>query len=306
MAVMNRWIESIAHLSAAPRGMEFDFAQPIGEEALVSPDSVSWRIFKNPVTLFIGGVAAVILELAEPSVRTGVWDHSTFRKDAVMRLRRTGAATMMTVYGPRSAAESMIARVVRMHDRVEGQTPDGKRYRANDPRLLNWVQATASFGFIEAYARYAGRLTVEERSQAFEEGTQAAVLFGADRPPTSVEAWERMLADFEPGLEGSAIIFEFLDIMDNAAIAPRPLRYIQRLLVRAAVDIVPADIRRKLGLDRHGLRPFEAALVRAIARIAERIPLRFAPPARASVRVGRSATFLYGGPRHPASELQRN
>src|SRR5690606_37690700 len=42
-----------------------DFTVPAGEPALVEPDSVSWRIFANPVALFIGGVAAVILELAE-------------------------------------------------------------------------------------------------------------------------------------------------------------------------------------------------------------------------------------------------
>ncbi|WP_432444591.1 oxygenase MpaB family protein [Rhizobium leguminosarum] len=61
----------------------------------------------------IGGIAAVILEVAEPSVRSGVWDYSSFRKDAVMRLRRTGAAAMMTGYGPRPVAERMIARVGR-------------------------------------------------------------------------------------------------------------------------------------------------------------------------------------------------
>ncbi len=42
-----------------------DFLRPAGEAALVSPDSVSWRVFKNPLSLFIGAVAAVILELAE-------------------------------------------------------------------------------------------------------------------------------------------------------------------------------------------------------------------------------------------------
>ena len=43
-----------------------DFLQPAGEPALIGPDSISWRIFKNPVALYIGGIAAVLLELAEP------------------------------------------------------------------------------------------------------------------------------------------------------------------------------------------------------------------------------------------------
>ena len=32
-----------------------DFLHPVGEAALVSPDSVSLRVFKNPISLFIGG-----------------------------------------------------------------------------------------------------------------------------------------------------------------------------------------------------------------------------------------------------------
>lgn len=44
---------------------------------------------------------------------------------------------MMTVYGPRSAAEAMIAHVVAMHDKVRGTTLDGQPYHANDPRLLD-------------------------------------------------------------------------------------------------------------------------------------------------------------------------
>jgi hypothetical protein len=93
----------------------------MGEEALLPPDSVSWRIFKNPIALFIGGMAAVILELAEPSVRAGVWEHSSFRKDPVGRLQRTGLAAIVTVYGARSIAEPMIAEVVRMHAKVAGE-----------------------------------------------------------------------------------------------------------------------------------------------------------------------------------------
>ena len=97
-----------------------DFLRPLGEAALVSPDSVSWRVFKNPLSLFIGGVTAVIMELAEPRVRAGVWEHTTFRVDPIRRLRRTGLAAMVTVYGARSTAETMIARIRRMHDRIAG------------------------------------------------------------------------------------------------------------------------------------------------------------------------------------------
>src|SRR5271168_2752074 len=131
-----------------------DFSRPTGEAALASPDSVSWRVFKNPLSLFIGGVTAVIMELAEPRVRTGVWERTTFRVDPVRRLRRTGLAAMVTIYGPRSMAEAMIARVRQMHDTVAGATPSGEAYCANEPELLNWVQGTAAYGFLQAYHSY--------------------------------------------------------------------------------------------------------------------------------------------------------
>src|SRR4051812_46471778 len=83
-APVQRWIEAVARSFLQPPGApRFDFARPAGEEALVSADSICWRVFKNPVAVFAGGVAAVLLELAEPRVRAGVWEHTAFRTDPV-------------------------------------------------------------------------------------------------------------------------------------------------------------------------------------------------------------------------------
>ncbi|WMT86575.1 oxygenase MpaB family protein [Pelagibacterium sp. 26DY04] len=292
-AILNRLIGPVGALMQPPEGMAFDYAAPAGAPALVSPDSLSWRLFKNPVSLFVGGVAAVILELAEPSVRSGVWEHSSFRKDAITRLRRTGAAAMMTVYGPREAAEKMIARVVRVHERVVGETPAGISYRANDQRLLDWVQATAGFGFITAYSAFVRPLTPAEQSMAFAEGAGAARLYGALGAPDSLNAWHAMLAQTLPDLEPSPIVFEFLGIMNRALILPAPLRPMQRLMIRAAIDIVPAEVQERLGLEGRGLSAPERSVVRFIARLADRIPILDAPPAQASIRMGRPADFLY-------------
>ena len=292
-AINDRLAASLSDQMKPPRGMEFDYSRPLGEAALVPADSVSWRIFRNPVSLFVGGVAAVILELAEPSVRSGVWEHSSFRRDAVTRLRRTGAAATMTVYGPRSSAEAMIAHVVRMHARVGGETPDGTPYQANDQRLLDWVQATASYGFIEAYSRFVSPLSEGERSQAFGEGAAAARLYGALGAPTSLGEWEAMLAKMEPTLERSEIVFEFLDILRHAPIGPLPLRPIQRLLIRAAVDMTPPSIRRRLGLEGQGLSPVQRRLVGLMGRAANKLRLPTSPAVQASIRMGLPADHTY-------------
>ena len=35
-------------------GTAIDFAAPLGEPALLAPDSVQWRVYKNPIALGIG------------------------------------------------------------------------------------------------------------------------------------------------------------------------------------------------------------------------------------------------------------
>jgi len=282
-------LNAIRELLQPPPGLAFDFSQPAGEPALVGPDSVSWRIFANPVALFVGGVTAVLLELAEASVRSGVWDDGGFQRDPLMRLRRTGFAAMMTVYGPRSAAEKTIARVVRMHERVRGTTPDGVAYHANDPRLLDWVQATAVFGFAQAYHAYVRPLAPFEKDAVFAEGEAAAQLYGATGVPRSWGEWEALLAATAPTLEGSNILADFLRIMLDAPIVPAPLRPFQRLLVRAAVEIAPEPVRSLPQLRGQGLRLGEARLVRGLARSAALLPLGDTPPVQAARRLARRA-----------------
>lgn len=280
---------TLHELMRPPAGMAFDFSQPAGEPALAPRDGVSWRIFANPVSLYVGGVAAVLLELAEPSVRSGVWDHSNFQRDPGLRLRRTGFAAMMTVYGPRSATEQLIARVVRMHGHVVGQTPAGLAYRASDPRLLDWVQATATFGFSEAYHRYVRPCSALEQDAAFAEAQPSARLYGATGAPRSRAEWETLLAATAPRLEGSQILFDFLRIMSEAAILPAPMRWLQRLLIRAAVQMTPEPVRSLPQLRGRGLRRGEAALVRLLARAAALLPMKNSPPAQAARRLAGAA-----------------
>jgi len=278
-------LKTLHALMQPPPGMAFDFSQPPGEPALAPADGVAWRVFANPVALFVGGVAAVLLELAEPSVRSGVWNGGGFQSDPGMRLRRTGFAAMMTVYGPRTAAEKLIAHVVQVHDHVRGSTPSGLPYSANDPRLLDWVQATAVFGFSEAYHCYVQPLSPCEKDVAFAESQPAARLYGATGVPHSWAAWEALLASTAPGLEGSHILSDFLAIMDTAPLVPAPLRPLQRLLVRAAVEIVPAPLRALPQLRGRGLRAGEARIVRALARAVAFLPLGDTPPRQAARRL---------------------
>jgi len=291
---LRRYLNGAVDELLTESGRHNDFARPLREEALLPADSLSWRVLKNPIALFVGGTAAVILELAQPAVRAGVWEHSSFRKDPLSRLRRTGLAAMTSVYGARSVAEPMIARVVRMHAAVQGTTPGGIRYSANDPQLLTWVHATAAFGFAEAYKRYVQPLSTQNLDDFYREGAPLSRLYGAIDAPHSVAEMQALFASTRSWLAPSAIIFEFLRIMRETAAFPRPLHWLQPMLLRAAVELIPEWLRESLGLSEYyGLRGYERRLVKWAGASADRIVLPSSPAVQSCLRLGLPMTYLY-------------
>lgn len=288
---LNGTVDALLSVESGSRG---DFARPAREEALLPADSLSWRVLKNPIALFVGGTAAVILELAEPAVRAGVWEHSSFRKDPLNRLKRTGLAAMISVYGARSVAEPMIARVVRMHASVQGTTSAGIRYSANDPQLLTWVHATAAFGFAEAYNRYVQPLSTQNLNDFYHEGAPVSRLYGAVDAPRSGTEMQALFESTRARLAPSPIVFEFLKIMRETAAFPRPLRWLQPMLLRAAVELIPDWLRASLGLSEHyGLGGQERRLVKWSGACADRLVLPSSPAVQSCLRLGLPMNYLY-------------
>jgi uncharacterized protein (DUF2236 family) len=201
---------------------------------------------------------------------------------------------MVTVYAARSEAERMIAGVRRAHERVSGVTAAGEVYRANDPELLTWVQATAAFGFLEAYTAYVRPLTPKQRDSFYAEGRPAAELYGSVGAPASEAELRALFEAMGPRLEASPVVAEFLAIMRSAPLLPRPIRFPQRTLVRAAVAILPDWVRERLRLGkRWNLRPLERRLVRQAAKTADRLRLQVSPWEQACVRLGLPADYLH-------------
>lgn len=293
-------ISSLLSLAARPLAsslLKFEgvnFAEPVAEPGVVPPDSVSWRVFSNPLTVYIGGIAAVILELAEPRVRSGVWEHSSFRTEPGERMRRTGAAAMVTVYGARSELETLARRVNLIHSQIEGVTPAGEPYRADDPELLLWVQVTASFAFLSAFHAYARPLSVAERTRFYGEARFAAPLYGVEKAPACEAEVEALFRAMKPRLEASPTIGEFLHIMRTAPILPAPLRPFQYLAVRAAVELISPDLREQLELGQGALSRPERLLVRLLAKAAGRLHVPTSPWVQACVRLGLPADYLDG------------
>jgi uncharacterized protein (DUF2236 family) len=248
-----------------------DYREPLGDPGMFGPDSMAWRVHANPIALAVGGVAAVILELAEPRVRSGVWDHSTFKTDPLNRMRRTGDATMITTFGPTRAAEARIAMVARMHERVSGITPEGQAYTALEPELMTWVHVTAGWGFLNAYHRYVAPLSRAEQDRYYAEGARLGRAFGAADAPGSVAEVEAWFDRMRPKLRPHAIIGEFLDIVAATSAAGLAGRLLQPLVVEAAVDLLPPDLIPALALP---VRPLRRAAAHTVLKLAARAAAR--------------------------------
>lgn len=278
-------------------GWKIDYSQPVGEAAYLQPGSVHWQIYKNPIALAVGGVAAVLLEFADARIRSGVWDHSTYKADPIGRSKRTGVAAMVGVYGPRSAARRVIQGVSNMHARVQGATPTGEAYKALDPELLDWVSATAAYGFLNAYDRFVSPVSEADKTRFYEEGGPIARLYGVQYAPKSTADFLGMMDKLVDRFEPHPIVEEFLAIIQSGQAAPGLPKFLHRALARASVSLLPPIVREKLALGPdYDLTAADRLALKLAGKLADRIPVRDSAPCQASQRLGLPENFLYRSP----------
>jgi len=286
--------EAIFRLTESPNGFQrINYLEPAGDPGVFGPGSVTWRVLSNPGSVFIGGITAVLLELAEPRVRSGVWDHTDFLRDPVGRMRRTGLAAMVFTYGCRGDAEAAASRVRRLHERVKGITPDGQPYRADDPELLTWVYVTAGYGFLSAYLRYVNpHLAWSEQDRYYSESLNSCRYYGIKWMPSSMAEAESYLERMRPKLRHHEIVEEFLRLVSNVPVMSAVALPIQRLLIQAAIDLLPSWARRLLQLEQgQSFRSATRPLVRAMVTLAG-LMIRNGPPQQACIRMGLSPSRL--------------
>lgn len=281
-------------------GWKIEFGQPAGEPAYLHPGSVAWRIHKNPVAMGVGGVAAVLLEFADPRIRSGVWDHSIYKMDPIGRSKRTGVAAMLGVYGPRSAARRVIQGITNMHAQVSGRTPGAEAYRALDPELLAWVGATAAYGFLTAYDRFVAPVSDADKARFYCEGEALIRLYGVQDVPKSSGEFLAMMQSLAHRFEPHPIVEEFLGIIQSGKAAPNVPRFLHRALARGAVSILPPVVRQKLALGKaFDITVLDRLALKAAGMLAERKMDPKSAPCQASLRLGLPVDFLY---RRPAEQ----
>ena len=112
-----------------------------GDQGLTGPGSVMWRISRERVVP-LGGLSALLLQLAHPLVAAGVAEHSSFHQDPVKRLKRTLELLLVTTFGDARQVGEMTRRIAGIHRVVSGSLQQdvgewrrGTRYSATSPEL---------------------------------------------------------------------------------------------------------------------------------------------------------------------------
>ena len=133
----------------------------------------------------------------------------------------------------------------RLHERIKGITPDGQPYQANDPELLTWVYVTAGYGFLNAYLALRKPTPHSGRARPLPRGIpQCLPILWVNWMPSSVAEVDGYIERMRFRLRHHEILEEFLRLVSNAPIVSAAALPIQRLLVQAAIDLLPSWARK--------------------------------------------------------------
>jgi uncharacterized protein (DUF2236 family) len=225
----------------------------------VEPGSVAWRV-SGEGALLLGGGRALILQVAEPRVAAGVAQFSSYREAPWRRLYRTIDVTTRIVFGDGAESPQAAAGLRRVHEGIHGQDDSGRSYRALDPKLLMWVQATLLDTSLLIYDRYVRRLSDDERAAYYEEMKPVGDAYGIPRRrmPGDWAAFRDYFDEMvESGLRVTPITREVADSVLDPGL-PLPARLPARPAVEAlrllTVGTLPERLREPLGLEWGPLR----------------------------------------------------
>jgi uncharacterized protein (DUF2236 family) len=192
--------------------------QPPGAPGWFTPDDAIWTVHGSVAT-FLGGIRSLLMQALHPLALAGVDRHSAYRDDPLGRLQRTGAFIAATTFGSAELAESTVAAIGRMHDRVNGTTGDGRRYSARDPRLLEWVHVALVDSMLTAYLEF-GHAGVISADGYVADMARVGAAMGVVDPPTTHAALTSRIAGFRGEL---AVGDDARQMWDFVMSAPLPL-----------------------------------------------------------------------------------
>lgn len=241
-----------------------------GDPGLCGPGSVSWRVIGD-VSVFVGGIRALLIQAAHPEVVAGVDEHSRYRDDPLGRLSRTSFYVTSATYGAMPEVAEAIDKVKSAHQGVSGTSHRGRAYSASTPELAAWVHNTLTDSFLDSFQRFGGRLTTAEADQFVVEQTKIGEMLDASPLPQSagdLRAWINGHSALAPS-PGMRAAIKFLR---NPPI-PTAQKIGYQVLMNGAISTIPRELTSVLGMTPlPGARVSSTTLVLGLRRVMQNSP----------------------------------
>ncbi len=209
------------------------------------PETMTWRLYREPFFL-LGGVRALLLQIAHPAVAEGVARFSNFQQDPFGRGYRTFEAMATIYFGDCGQAEATAARLWRRHEGINGEAA-GAPFRANDPQLLLWVLATLTETTLQVYRHLPDTsLPPDWEEQFYEESKIAARLLHIpdEAYPPSLAAF----MDWWHGMLNGPVLGSTERCREVAQSIVRHPRAPKKLAVLLAAGWLPESLCLRLGI----------------------------------------------------------
>ncbi len=241
-----------------------------GDPGLCGPGSISWRVIGD-VSVFIGGIRALLIQAAHPEVVAGVDDHSRYRDDPLGRLSRTSFYVTSATFGAMPEVTEAIGLVNSAHQGVSGTSHRDRSYSASTPELAAWVHNSLTDSFLEAYQRFGGRLSPPQADQFVVEQTRVGEILGASPLPTTAAELRKWITG-HPALAPSPGMQAAVRFLQNPPI-PAAQKAGYRILMNGAITTIPRELTSVLGLTAApGTRVSSTAMVLGLRRIMKNSP----------------------------------
>jgi uncharacterized protein (DUF2236 family) len=180
-------------------------------DGIFASDSVIRRVFGDAACL-LGAGTALLLQLADPSIARAVHEHSDYANRPLDRLFGTVYATSAVVFGSRDDAHRIGAAVRGVHAGVTGSG-----YRASDPELVCWVNATLVGTAVRMYERVVAPLPPAELDELVRDARRVGEVFGCplDLQPSGwrdfSSYWETTIASLTVTDDARSVAWSLLE-----------------------------------------------------------------------------------------------
>jgi uncharacterized protein (DUF2236 family) len=163
----------------------------VSDRGYFGPDSVTWRITREPLTL-VGGLRALLLQALHPEAMALMSAKSRFRDEPWERLRRTAEYVAVVSFGTTDEVEQITRHVRAVHAALG----------IKDPELLAWVHACQVDSFLTAARRSGVAVSATDADAYLTEQAAIAGLVGvpAEQIPRSAFALDAYFAGMRPRL----------------------------------------------------------------------------------------------------------